>query len=61
MISMSKWDGNTLVAERKSKDGSYDETIRLTVSSDGKTVTENIAVKDPNGSDKRKLIWQRKG
>jgi hypothetical protein len=61
MISMSKWDGNTLVAERKSRDGSFDETIRLTVSSDGKTATENIAVKDPNGSDKRKLVWQKKG
>ncbi len=61
MVSVSKWDGNTLSAERKSKDNSYLEAIRLTLSSDGKTSTEDITVKDPNGSDRRKLIWQKKG
>ena len=61
IVSVSKWDGNTLISERKSKDNSYDETIRLTLSADGKTATENISVKDPNGSDKRKLVWQKKG
>lgn len=60
IVSMSKWDGNTLVAERKSKDGSYSESIRLTLSRDGKTATEDITVKDPNGSDKRKLVWERR-
>lgn len=60
MVSMSKWEGNTLVSERKSKDGSYDEMIRLTLSSDGKTATERIQLKSPNGNNSSTMVWERK-
>ncbi len=57
---MSRWDGNAVVAERKSEDGSYKETIRMTMSGDGKTATERISVKSPNGNNSSTLIWERK-
>ncbi len=57
---MSRWQGNTLVAERRSDDGSYHETIRMALSSDGKTATEHISVKSPNGSNTSTLVWERK-
>ena len=57
---MSRWQGNTVIAERKSEDGSYKESIRMTMSSDGKTATEKIAVKSPNGNNSSTLIWERK-
>jgi len=57
---MSRWQGNVLVAERKSEDGSYRETIRMNLSGDGKTATEHIMVKSPNGSNRSTLVWERK-
>lgn len=57
---MSKWDGSTLVAENKSPDGTYEEHIKLTVSTDGKRATEHRTVKDPKGSNSSTLIWDRK-
>lgn len=57
---MSRWQGNAIVAERKSEDGSYKETIRMTLSGDGKTATEKIYVKSPNGNNTSNLIWERK-
>ncbi len=59
-MQMSRWQGNTLVAERHSEDGSYRETIRMTLSGDGKTATERVSVKSPNGSNSSTLIWDRK-
>ena len=57
---MSRWQGNTLIAERRSEDGGYQETIRMTLSSDGKTATERVTVKSPNGNNSSTLIWERK-
>jgi len=57
---MSRWQGNTLVAERRSDDGSYLEAIRMTLSGDGKTATEHISVKSPNGNNSSTLVWERK-
>ncbi len=57
---MSRWQGNTLVAERRSDDGSYHENIRMNISGDGKTATEHISVKSPNGSNTSTLVWERK-
>lgn len=58
--SVTKWEGNTLVSERTSQDGQYKETIHLTASADGKTATETINSKNPNGTNKVRLIWERK-
>lgn len=60
MTQMSKWDGKTLVADRKSEDGSYVENMRITVSGDGKTATEKLNVKSPNGNNTATLVWERK-
>ena len=60
MTQMSKWDGKVLYAERKSFDGSVMETIRLTISPDGKTATEQVASKSPNGTVNTTLIWNKK-
>ncbi len=60
MTSMSKWDGNTIVSERRSKDGTYDELIRVQISDDGKTATEDIKLKSPNGNNSSTLVWDRK-
>ena len=57
---MSRWQGDTLIAERRSEDGGYQETIRMTLSKDGKTATERVAVKSPNGNNSSTLIWERK-
>ncbi len=57
---MSRWQGNAIVAERQTENGGYKETIRMTLSSDGKTATETIYVKSPNGNNISKLIWERK-
>ncbi len=60
MFSISRWDGNTLVSERKSHDKSYDEVIRLKLSGDGKTATEEIKLSGPNGGNSSTLIWRRR-
>jgi hypothetical protein len=57
---MSKWEGNVLVADKKSAEDSYDEQMRLSVSTDGKQVTENISVKNSNGTNSSTLIWDRR-
>lgn len=58
--SVTKWDGNTLVSERTSQDGQYKETVRLKMSADGKTATETVNTKNPNGTNKARLVWERK-
>jgi len=58
---MSKWEGNVLVADKKSAEGDYNEHMRLSVSSDGKRVTENLSVKNSNGTNSSTLVWDRIG
>lgn len=60
MTTMSKWDGSTLISERKSTDGKYQETLKLTVSSDGKTAIERLTVRTPDGTNNSTLVWDRK-
>jgi hypothetical protein len=59
-IQMSKWEGNVLVADKKSEDNTLEEHLRLSVSPDGKQVTENLQVKNAEGTNTNKLIWERK-
>jgi hypothetical protein len=59
--SMTHWEGNTLVNERQSSDGAYKETIRVTLSADGNTATEDVISKNPTGSNREKLIWRKTG
>jgi hypothetical protein len=58
--SITKWNGSTLVNDKRSNDGQYQEHITLTLSRDGKTATEKIHVKNPNGENDSTLIWERK-
>ena len=58
--SVTHWEDTTLVSERQSNDGAYKETIRMSLSPDGKTATEMVETKNPSGTNKEKLIWHRK-
>jgi hypothetical protein len=55
----SKWDGNVLAADKKSAENSYEEHMRLSISVDGKRVTERVTVKNMNGTHSSTLIWDR--
>ena len=57
--SVTYWDGNTLVNERQSNDSAYKETIRVTLSVDGNTATEEITTRNPTGTNHEKLIWRK--
>jgi hypothetical protein len=57
--SVTQWKGSTLTNERSSPDGLYKETIRVTVSPDGRTATEIVDTKTPQGSNHEKLVWHR--
>ena len=57
--SITHWEGKTLVNERQSNDGAYKETIRVTLSADGNTATEDITIKNPTGSNHEKLVWRK--
>jgi len=57
---MSRWEGNVLIADKKSAEGTYEEHMKLTVSVDGKRVTETLQVKNSEGNNSSTLIWDRK-
>ena len=59
--SVTRWQDNVLVNERQSMDGSYKETIHLSLSNDGKTATEKVDSKTPNGANHTKLVWRKEG
>lgn len=56
---VARWEGNTLYSERKSSDGLYNEKVWLTLSKDGKTATEKVWTKGPEGTNLRTLVWQK--
>jgi hypothetical protein len=58
--SITKWDGDTLVNERRSNDGHFRETTKLSLNSDGKEATEIVDTHTPSGDNHAKLIWKRK-
>lgn len=58
--TITQWQGNTLVNEQESNDGAYKETIRVSISPDGQTATEEIQSKGPTGSNRAKLIWKKR-
>jgi hypothetical protein len=57
--SITHWEGKTLINERQSNDGVYKQMTRVTLSADGQTATEEIQTKNPNGSNREKLVWQK--
>ncbi|MGH9608921.1 MAG: hypothetical protein ACRD34_04525 [Bryobacteraceae bacterium] len=59
--SVTHWKNHTLVNERSSNDGLYKQTIRVTLSPDGKTATEIMDTKTPQGSNHEKLVWKKAG
>jgi hypothetical protein len=54
------WQGNTLVNEKKSLDRTFVENVRMTLSPDGKTATEVVRVKSPNGDNTEVLVWEKR-
>ena len=59
--SVTKWQDNVLVNERVSNDHTYREVTRLSLSRDGKTATEQVDSKTPNGNNHLRLIWRKQG
>lgn len=59
--SVTHWKNRTLTNERSSSDGLYKQTIRVTLSPDGKTATEIMDTKTPQGSNHEKLVWKKAG
>ena len=57
--TVTRWEGNTLYSERRSSDGLFEEKIWLTMSKDGKTATEKMWSKGPEGVNLRTLVWMR--
>jgi hypothetical protein len=60
MVQTSRWDGQKLIADKKSSDGVLSEHIEITLSSDGSRATEKISSTGPGGIDTRVLVWNRK-
>ena len=56
---LTRWDGNALYSERKANDGSLDEKIWLTLSSDGKRAIEKVVTKTPDRTNVSNLVWDR--
>ena len=59
--SITHRDGNMLINERVSNDGAYREVIRVTLSKDGNTATEDVTSKSPAGMNHEKLVWRKTG
>lgn len=59
-MEKTRWDGNVLVNEKRSLDRTFVETTRLSLSPDGKTATEEIRVKSPNGDNREVLVFDKK-
>ncbi len=57
--SVTRWEDDVLVNERRSDDGAYQEKVRMTLSRDGNTATEEIETKSPNGNNHEKLVWKK--
>ena len=58
-ITITHWDGNTLVNTTETNNKLMKSITRLTVSPDRKTATELITIKTPNGVNREKMVWQR--
>lgn len=57
--TVTRWEGSVLYSQRRSSDGMYDEKVWLTLSKDGKTATEKVWTKGPEGANLRTLVWQK--
>ena len=59
-MEKTHWDGKVLVNEKRSLDRTFVETTRLSLSPDGKSATEEIRVKSPNGENREVLVFDKK-
>jgi len=57
--SVTHWDGNSLVTERKSNDGTYHQTVKLTMQANGKEAVETVTSHTASGDNRAKLYWRR--
>ena len=57
--TVTRWEDDTLVSQKKSADGKIIQTIRLRKSTDGKTVTQDIDTRDSNGENHSVLVWEK--
>ena len=57
--STTRWEGQTLVSERKSDDGHYRASIQLTMLSNGREAIETLSYHTPEGDHRLRLFWRR--
>lgn len=57
--SISRWEGNTLLSETKSKDGSFDDALRFNVSPDGRIARETVTLRSPRSNISSTLVWEK--
>jgi hypothetical protein len=57
--SVTRWDGKSLVSESRSNDGSYRQTVRLTMQANGREAVETVTSHTPSGDNHMKLYWRR--
>jgi hypothetical protein len=60
MTQSSRWDGRTLIADKKSPDRVISEHLEITLSENGSKATEKVSSKGAAGVDNRTLVWNRK-
>ena len=54
-----KWDGSTLITEKKWDDGNQELDMRLIVAPDGHSATEELHMRNTNGAGDSTLVWKR--
>jgi hypothetical protein len=54
-----KWEGNSLVEENSSSDGSYEQHTRITPSNDGKSLVREVQRRGPNGEGKTREVYEK--
>ncbi len=54
------WQGDVLVDEKRSLDRTFTERVLMKLSRDGKTATEVVIVKSPNGNNTETLVWEKR-
>jgi hypothetical protein len=57
--SVTHWDGQSLITERKSNDGTYRQTVKLTMQANGREAVESVETHTPSGDSRVRLYWRR--
>jgi hypothetical protein len=57
--SKTRWEGKSLISESESKDGTFRETVKLTMQPNGKEAIETVTVHNTAGDNHMRLFWRK--